>query len=196
LNIKNTKIILASSSVYRKELLERLGLAFTAIKPNINEEHYQDELIDNYVLRLAKTKAEYVAKNKNKALIIAADQALECDKKILGKPMNENNAKKQLMFMSNKSLYFYTGLCLINTDTKVVQQDVVTYRVDFRHLSKLEIENYLLKEKPFDCAGSFKSEKLGISLIKKMEGDDPTALIGLPLIRLCEMLKKQGIDIP
>ena len=100
------------------------------------------------------------------------------------------------MFMSNKSISFYTGLCLINSKTNVVQQDVIIYQVDFRKLSESEIENYLLKEKPFNCAGSFKSEKLGISLIKKMEGNDPTALIGLPLIRLCEMLKNQGINIP
>ena len=100
------------------------------------------------------------------------------------------------MFMSNKSISFFTALCLINSKTNVVQQDVIIYRVDFRKLSESEIENYLLKEKPFNCAGSFKSEKLGISLIKKMEGNDPTALIGLPLIRLCEMLKNQGINIP
>ena len=98
--------------------------------------------------------------------------------------------------MSNKSISFFTALCLINSKTNVVQQDVIIYRVDFRKLSESEIENYLLKEKPFNCAGSFKSEKLGISLIKKMEGNDPTALIGLPLIRLCEMLKYQGINIP
>ena len=98
--------------------------------------------------------------------------------------------------MSNKSISFFTALCLINSKTNVVQQDVIIYRVNFRKLSESEIENYLLKEKPFNCAGSFKSEKLGISLIKKMEGNDPTALIGLPLIRLCEMLKNQGINIP
>ena len=100
------------------------------------------------------------------------------------------------MFMSNKSISFFTALCLINSKTNAVQQDVIIYRVDFRKLNESEIENYLLKEKPFNCAGSFKSEKLGISLIKKMEGSDPTALIGLPLIRLCEMLKNQGINIP
>ena len=100
------------------------------------------------------------------------------------------------MSMSNKSISFFTALCLINSKTNVVQQDVIIYRVDFRKLNESEIENYLLKEKPFNCAGSFKSEKLGISLIKKMEGSDPTALIGLPLIRLCEMLKNQGINIP
>ena len=131
-----------------------------------------------------------------KVIIIAADQALECNKKILGKPVNENNAKEQLMYMSNKSVSFYVGLYLINTATKAVQHDVVTFCVDFRELSELEIQRYLDKEKPYDCAGSFKSEKLGVSLIKRMRGDDPTALIGLPLIRLCEMLRNQGINIP
>ena len=98
--------------------------------------------------------------------------------------------------MSNKSVSFYIGLYLINTATKTVQHDVVTFCVDFRELSELEIQRYLDKEKPYDCAGSFKSEKLGISLIKRMRGDDPTALIGLPLIRLCEMLRNEGINIP
>ena len=110
--------------------------------------------------------------------------------------MNKDNAKKQLMLMSNESLIFYTGICLINSDTQEVQQDVVTFEVEFRKLCESEIDSYLDKEKPYDCAGSFKSEKLGISLLKKMKGDDPTALIGLPLIKLCEMLRKQGVDIP
>lgn len=153
-------------------------------------------MISDYVLRLAKTKAESIVPKNNNSLIIAADQALQCDKKILGKPGNYNKAKEQLIFMSNRSLTFYTGLCLINTETKIIEEDVVSFRVDFRKLTESEIENYLVKEKPYDCVGSFKSEKLGISLLKKMNGDDPTALIGLPLIRLCKMLRNQGVDIP
>ena len=153
-------------------------------------------MICDYVLRLAKTKAESIVSTNNNSLIIAADQALQCDKKILGKPGNYNKAKEQLIFMSNRKLTFYTGLCLINTETKIIEADVVSFRVDFRKLTESEIENYLVKEKPYDCAGSFKSEKLGISLLKKMDGDDPTALIGLPLIRLCKMLRNQGVDIP
>jgi len=196
LDIKDQKIILASSSPYRKELLKRLDIIFTTVSPEINERYLQDELISDYVLRLAKTKAESIVPKNNNSLIIAADQALQCDKKILGKPGNYNKAKEQLIFMSNRSLTFYTALCLINTETKIIEEDVVSFRVDFRKLTESEIENYLVKEKPYDCVGSFKSEKLGISLLKKMNGDDPTALIGLPLIRLCKMLRNQGVDIP
>ena len=196
MDIKDQKIILASSSPYRKELLKRLDITFTTVSPEINERYFQDELISDYVLRLAKTKAESIVPKNNNSLIIAADQALQCDKKILGKPGNYNKAKEQLIFMSNRSLTFYTGLCLINTETKIIEEDVVSFRVDFRKLTESEIENYLVKEKPYDCVGSFKSEKLGISLLKIMNGDDPTALIGLPLIRLCKMLRNQGVDIP
>ena len=196
MDIKDQKIILASSSPYRKELLKRLDIIFTTVSPEINERYFQDELISDYVLRLAKTKAESIVPKNNNSLIIAADQALQCNKKILGKPGNYNKAKEQLIFMSNRSLTFYTGLCLINTETKIIEEDVVSFRVDFRKLTESEIENYLVKEKPYDCVGSFKSEKLGISLLKKMNGDDPTALIGLPLIRLCKMLRNQGVDIP
>ena len=196
MDIKDQKIILASSSPYRKELLKRLDITFTTVSPEVNERYFQDELISDYVLRLAKTKAESIVSKNDSSLIIAADQALQCDKKILGKPGNYNKAKEQLIFMSNRSLTFYTGLCLINTETKIIEEDVVSFRVDFRKLTESEIENYLVKEKPYDCAGSFKSEKLGISLLKKMNGDDPTALIGLPLIRLCKMLRNQGVDIP
>ena len=196
MDIKDQKIILASSSPYRKELLKRLDIAFTTISPEVNERYFQDELISDYVLRLAKTKAESVVSKNDNSLIIAADQALQCDKKILGKSGNYNKAKEQLIFMSNRSLTFYTGLCLINTETKIIEEDVVSFRVDFRKLTESEIKNYLVKEKPYDCAGSFKLEKLGISLLKKMNGDDPTALIGLPLIRLCKMLRNQGVNIP
>jgi len=196
LDIKDQKIILASSSRYRKELLQRLDIAFKTVNPDVDERYFQDELISDYVLRLAKTKAESIVSKNDNSLIIAADQALQCDKKILGKPGNYNKAKEQLIFMSNRSLTFYTGLCLINTETKTTEEDVVSFHVEFRNLSESEIKNYLVKEKPYDCAGSFKSEKLGISLLKKMNGDDPTALIGLPLIRLCKMLRNQGVNIP
>lgn len=196
MDIKDQKIILASSSPYRKELLKRLDITFTTVSPDVNERYFQDELISDYVLRLAKTKAESIVSKNDNSLIIAADQALQCDKKILGKPGNYNKAKEQLIFMSNRSLTFYTGLCLINTETKIIEEDVICFRVDFRKLTESEIKNYLVKEKPYDCAGSFKLEKLGISLLKKMNGDDPTALIGLPLIRLCKMLRNQGVNIP
>ncbi len=177
-------------------LLERLYLEFDCDSPDIDETQKQNESIVDYVIRLAEEKAGRVALNHPDSIIIGSDQALECDGKILGKPQNHENAKKQLAMMSGKSLVFYTGLCVLNTATKMLEKDVIKYYVSFRALSETEIENYLNKEQPYQCAGSFMSEKLGISLLSKMKGDDPTSLIGLPLIRLCEMLRNQGVTVP
>lgn len=148
------------------------------------------------MLRLAEEKATHIASNHENAIIIGSDQSLECDEKILGKPGNHKNAVKQLTNMSGKALTFYTGICVFNSETKELLKDVVPFQVTFRELSIEEIENYLHAEQPYQCAGSFMSEKLGISLLSSMQGQDPTALIGLPLIRLCEMLRNQGISIP
>ena len=170
--------------------------------PKINEEYIQNELIDEYVLRLSELKAKYVANEFSEdnamltSLIIASDQALECNNKIFGKPGNYENAKKQLSFLSGKVASFYTGICVINKKMNSIIKDVVRFDVEFRSLSLVEIDNYISKEAPYDCAGSFKSEKLGISLLKRMNGDDPTALIGLPLIRLCKILRNEGVNIP
>ena len=196
LKIKSNNIILASSSPYRKMLLERLHIEFSSESPDIDEQHLQNESIDDYVIRLAAGKARAVASIHSEAIIIGSDQALECDGNILGKPGNHENARQQLTTMSGKSLTFYTGLCVLNAKTQILEKDVAKYRVNFRSLSEDEIETYLNKEQPYQCAGSFMSEKLGVSLLSKMEGDDPTALIGLPLIRLCEMLRNQGIKLP
>ena len=177
-------------------LLERLQLEFICDSPDIDEQHREKEKVDDYVARLAREKASHIKSKHPGAIIIGSDQALECNGKILGKPENYENAKKQLASMSGKSLIFYTGLCVLNSNTQVSEFDVIEYRVTFRELSNKDIENYLQKEQPYQCAGSFMSEKLGISLLADMEGNDPTALIGLPLIRLCEMLRKQDIVIP
>ncbi len=177
-------------------LLERLELEFTIESPDIDEQQNQGESVHNYVIRLAEEKAKHVAQNHPQSIIIGSDQSLECDGIILGKSGNHENAKKQLRMMSGKSLIFYTGLCVVNTENQSIEKDVITYQVCFRDLSDSEIENYLIKEQPFQCAGSFMSEKLGVSLLSKMQGDDPTALIGLPLIRLCEMLRNQKLIIP
>lgn len=195
-NISSKSIILASSSPYRKGLLERLQLEFTAEAPDIDEQTNQGESIDHFVARLAETKAQHVAGKHANAIVIGSDQALECDGKILGKPGNHEAAKQQLMAMSHKTLSFFTGLSVVNSSTGESDKDVIIYRVSFRELDEMEIEAYLRKEQPYNCAGSFMSEKLGVSLISKMQGDDPTALIGLPLIRLCEMLRNQGIRLP
>ena len=190
------KIVLASTSPYRKELLKRLGIKFTTASPKINEDHIQGEKIDEYVKRLSKSKVLNIINDHEKSIIIGSDQALVCDEKILGKPGNYENAKIQLDFMNNKTVSFYTGLYVVNTETKTSKVDVIQYDVEFRKLTNLEINNYLIREKPYDCAGSFKSEKLGISLLKSMHGDDVTALIGLPLIRLSELLRNEGVSIP
>lgn len=194
--ISPIRIILASSSPYRKELLERLQLEFSTESPNVDEECLEGESIEHYVERLAEIKAGHVAKRHSHAIVIGSDQALECDGKILGKPGSHENAKEQLMAMSNKTLSFYTGLCVINSSTDISEKDVIIYRVSFRKLDEAEIEDYLLKEQPYNCAGSFMSERLGVSLMSKMEGEDPTALIGLPLIRLCQMLRNLGVKLP
>lgn len=154
------------------------------------------EAIQDYVIRLAESKAKHIAAKYPDVLVIGSDQALECDGEILGKPGNHEKAKQQLLSMSNKTLSFYTGLCVINSKSNSIDKDIVTYRVKFRELNESEIETYLHKEQPYNCAGSFMSEKLGVSLIEKMGGDDPSALIGLPLIRLCKMLRLQGIRLP
>jgi len=177
-------------------LLERLHLTFSCESPDIDEKPKEGESIAFYVERLAEEKALHVGLNHENALIIGSDQSLECDGKILGKPGNYENAFEQLSTMSGKSLTFYTGLCILNTITQTKEKAVIPFQVNFRQLSEIEIENYLKKEQPYQCAGSFMSEKLGISLLSSMQGDDPSALIGLPLIRLCEMLRNQGISIP
>lgn len=194
--ISSNKIILASSSPYRKILLKRLVSDFDCESPDIDESRNENEHIDQFVLRLAESKAMVVAEKYTTGLIIGSDQALDCDGKILGKPGCFEHAKKQLMFMRGKTVQFHTALCLVNAETKAMASDISFYTVSFRKLAEMEIENYLNQEKPFDCAGSFRSEALGISLFREMNGADPTSLIGLPLIRLCEMLRAQGFPIP
>lgn len=189
-------IILASSSKYRRQLLQRLELPFSSQSPNIDESPIADEAADTLALRLAKQKAEAVASSHPGHLIIASDQTASIDKRILGKPGSYNNAVKQLTQCSGHKVTFYTSLCLYNSSNKQSQVDLIPYSVYFRDLASEQIERYLRKEQPYDCAGSFKMEGLGITLFKKMEGDDPNSLIGLPLIRLVDMLGNEGIQIP
>ena len=148
------------------------------------------------VRRLSEEKARYIAETHQDALIIGSDQAAECSGTLLGKPGTRKIAEQQLMMMSGKSLVFHTGLCVFNSNTQKLETAVIDYSVTFRKLTENDINHYLDKEQPFNCAGSFKSEQLGISLVEKMEGDDPTSLIGLPLICLCQMLRQQGITLP
>ena len=188
-------LVLASTSVYRKELLNRLGLPFTTATPDIDESRNPGESPEQLVSRLAEAKARATASQLSDALIIGSDQVAACGDQILGKPGNFERAFAQLKLVSGKRLQFLTGLCLLNTRTGIAQVEVVPFSVIFKRLSNEQIENYLHREEPYHCAGSFKSEGLGIALCEAFEGDDPTALIGLPLIRLTHLLEKQGVNI-
>ncbi|MCB5189875.1 Maf family nucleotide pyrophosphatase [Methylobacillus arboreus] len=188
-------LILASSSPYRRELLSRLQLPFSVHPPEINETPQQDELPEQTALRLAQAKACKIAETHQDALIIGCDQVATLDGLQLGKPLTHENAVKQLQLMRGRSVVFHSALCLYNAANQQMQADVVPYHVKFRDLSDQQIENYLRKEQPYQCAGSAKSEGLGIAVIAAMQGDDPNALIGLPLIRLIDMLANQGVAI-
>ena len=191
-----TQLILGSTSPFRKELLQRLSIPFTTDSPDIDETPLDNESPEAYVLRLSLEKARAVATQHPNALIIGSDQCSVLNGTIRGKPGNHENAMQQLRESSGKRVSFLTGLCLYNSKTKQYQLDLVPFHVDFRELTDNEIDAYLRVDQPYACAGSFKSEGLGITLFKRLHGDDPTALIGLPLIRLSEMLRKNGVAIP
>ena len=189
-------LILASSSPYRKKLLARLQLPFACISPGINETAGKHETAEQLVIRLAREKAERIARDYDNAIIIGSDQVLRLGEKILSKPGNHAGAVKQLELISGNQVNFLTGLCVLNAATKTCQTACISYRVTFRKLDNNEIERYLVKEKPYDCAGSFKSEALGVTLMSETGEGDSTALIGLPLIKLAEMLRKEGFELP
>ena len=188
-------LVLGSTSPFRKTLLEKLQLPFICTGPNIDETPKLNEPPKTLVKRLAIEKAQAVSTSYNNALIIGSDQIAVCDGNIIGKPHNLENGIKQLTHFSGKSITFYTGLCVYNTDTDTASALVEPFTVHFKTLTLDEIENYLNIEKPFNCAGSFKSEGLGICLFDRLEGDDPNTLIGLPLIKLISLLKDQGLDV-
>lgn len=189
------QLVLASTSPYRKALLQRLGLAFEAASPAAGETPLPGESPQELVKRLAEAKARAVADRFPQALIIGSDQVAVLEGEILGKPGTHAKALDQLRAASGKRVSFLTGLCLLNAASGHAQVEVVPFSVKFRELTDAQLEAYLRKEQPYDCAGSFKSEGLGIALFEKLEGDDPNALIGLPLIRLIAMLSREGIDI-
>ena len=186
-------LVLASTSIYRKELLARLGLPFDTASPAVDETPQAGESPEQLVGRLAESKARAVAKRHPNALIIGSDQVAVIEGEILGKPMNHERAVEQLHKVSGKTLLFITGLCVYNSHTGRSQVDTVPFTVVFRPLSDRQIENYLRREQPYHCAGAFKSEALGVALCERLAGDDPTALIGLPLIRLTRMLENEGL---
>lgn len=189
-------IVLASSSRYRRELLARLQLPFTCHSPDIDETPLADELPQALVQRLALSKAQALAAHYPEHLIIGSDQVAVLDGQIIGKPLHAKGATQQLSAASGRSVVFLTGLAVIDTRTTIEQVDLVPFTVHFRTLSAAQIQRYIDLEQPFDCAGSFKSEGLGVSLFQATEGSDASSLVGLPLIRLCDMLNACGIAIP
>jgi len=189
------KLVLASSSPFRKALLEKLQLDFQCDSPDVDETPGVNESIKDMVKRLSELKARALASSHPDALIIGSDQSATLNGQVLHKPGNFENAFKQLKAASGQTITFHTGLCLLNTQTQQAETICEPYIVKFRTLSDSEIEHYLKRDKPFNCAGSFKSEALGISLFESMQGDDPNTLIGLPLIQLCRMLKNQGMPV-
>ena len=189
------KLILASTSPYRRELLGRLGLAFEVANPQTDESPLTNEAPEAMALRLSEAKARAVAQTRPEAIIIGSDQVATVDGKIYGKPGSHERAVEQLHALSGKTVNFFTGLCLLNARTGEFEVRGITTLVTFRELNSEEIENYLRREPAYNCAGSAKSEGLGIALISSMRGDDPNALVGLPLIALCDMLRKQGVVV-
>jgi len=190
------KLILGSTSPFRKELLNKLGLSFISDAPDIDESMGSNELPEGFVQRLALEKAQAVADRHPDTLIIGSDQVACIENNILGKPGNRERAIEQLTQASGQRVIFYTGLCLLNSGSGKSQVVCEPFHVYFRELSQLQIERYLDAEQPYNCAGSFKSEGLGISLFERLEGDDPNTLIGLPLIRLIAMLEHEGVSVP
>lgn len=191
----NKTLILASSSPYRRELLSHLKIPFTCISPDVDETPLDNELPQETALRLAQLKAKKVGAEHPNALIIGCDQVATLDNLQLGKPLNHANASQQLRIMRGREVIFHSALCLYNASTHSMQAEVIPYTVTFRNLTDVQIESYLIKEQPYHCAGSAKSEGLGIAIIEKMQGDDPNALIGLPLIALVTMLQNENLYV-
>lgn len=187
-------LILASSSPYRREIMEKLTLDFSCISPDIDETAQTNETAHDLVARLALEKAQAIAKDHPNALIIGSDQVALLNETILTKPHTHERAIQQLTMASGKQVTFLTSLCLYNSANDSYQLKVVPYLVSFLNLSDKQIDSYLKKEQPYNCAGSFKSEGLGITLFANMEGDDPNTLIGLPLIELTSMLRNEGLE--
>jgi septum formation protein len=191
-----TIIILASGSRYRRELLERLGLPFEAWSPDVDERALAGEGPRQTAQRLARSKASAAASRWPQALIIGSDQVADLAGEAIGKPGTLDNARKQLRHLSGQKVLFHTGLCLLDARSGRAQEQVVTTDVAFRKLTDAEIDAYLAREPAIDCAGSAKSEGLGIALLERLGGDDPTALVGLPLIALSRMLRDAGVAVP
>ena len=189
------QLVLASTSPFRRDLLSRLGIPFTTANPQVDESSLPGESPEDLALRLSEAKARSIAPLYPEALIIGSDQVAILEGQIFGKPGTHDKAVQQLQTMRGKTVNFFTGLCLFDAKAGKARVRGVSTLVTFRHLNDTEIENYLRKEQPYNCAGSAKSEGLGIAIIHRMQGDDPNALIGLPLILLCDLLAEAGVSI-
>ncbi|HFZ2390495.1 Maf family protein [Klebsiella aerogenes] len=189
-----SNLLLASTSPWRRMLLEKLSLPFECAVPEVDETPLPGESARQLVVRLAQAKAQALASRFPHHLIIGSDQVCVLDGEITGKPHTEENAHRQLRKASGTIVTFYTGLALYNSANGHLQTECEPFDVHFRHLSDQEIEAYIRKENPLQCAGSFKSEGLGITLFERLEGRDPNSLVGLPLIALCQMLRREGFN--
>ena len=187
-------IVLASTSPFRRSLLEKLGLPFITAAPEVDETPQPGENARQLVTRLAQAKAQALKERYPEHLIIGSDQVCVLNNQIAGKPHSEENAVRQLLQARGTIVTFYTGLALYNSANGQLQTLCEPFDVHFRHLTEEEIRRYVQKEQPLNCAGSFKSEGLGITLFERLEGKDPNTLVGLPLISLCEMLRKEGCN--
>ena len=189
------QLILASSSPFRKQLLQRLRLDFDCIAPDVDETLLADETAPQYVRRLARSKALAVAERHSDAVVIGSDQCALLDGEILGKPGNHERALQQLRQAQGKRVVFHTAVRVTRRASGIELLDEVPFEVEFRRLGDRQLEHYLRVEQPYQCAGSFKAEGYGACLFKRMHGDDPNALIGLPLFKLTEMLEAAGIEV-
>lgn len=189
-------LLLASSSPYRRELLQRLRLPFTWASPDIDERRNAEEPATELVRRLARQKAEALANSHSQHLIIGSDQVAVLGEQILGKPHTFERACEQLLAASGQQVTFLTGLALLNSSTGQCQVDCIPFTVTLRELDRERVERYVHAEQPLDCAGSFKAEELGVTLFQSTHGCDATSLIGLPLIRLVDMLHAEGVQLP
>ncbi|MGJ0492480.1 Maf family protein [Methylobacter sp.] len=193
--MKINNLILASSSPYRQALLKKLHLNFKAISPEVDERPLENEAPEILALRLGKLKAQALCEKHPDHLIIGSDQVAVINDKQLRKPGNRAKAIKQLQAASGNTVTFFTSICIINSNTMHYMTDLDISTVFFKTLTRQQIEHYVDIEKPYDCAGSFKSESLGIALFEKIQGDDPNALTGLPLIKLISLLEKFGVHV-
>lgn len=192
---KSSSLVLASTSEYRKQQLQQLRIPFTACAPSCDETPQNGESADELAQRLSLAKARSLKQGYSSHLIIGGDQTAQCKGRILGKPLSKEKALEQLLWCSASQVTFYSGLALVNSATHHEQVATIKTHVHFRTLNEQQIQRYIELDNPLYCAGSFKCEGLGISLFEKIESDDPSALIGLPLIALCNMLKEENFDV-